>query len=106
MLELATAGLRSLDIYRSGQRLASIPNPLTNTSTKLSGKPSLLIGIGSDSRLGLQTNTAYTFQLVLKTTAGTLPSNVIHVKTHTLEDTSGISVCFGTILDSDVGEGQ
>lgn len=51
-------------------------------------------------------NTAYTFQLVLKTMAGTLPSNVIHMKTHTLEDTSGISVCFRTILDSDVGEGK
>jgi Fibronectin type III domain len=62
--------------------------------------------IEPDSRLGLQTNTAYTFQLILKTTAGTLPSNVVHVKTHTLEDTSGISVCFGTILDSDVGEGK
>jgi hypothetical protein len=47
----------------------------------------------------------YTFQLILRTTAGTFPSNIIEVKTHTIEDTSGISVCFGTILDSDVGNG-
>ncbi|PVF96533.1 hypothetical protein CPB86DRAFT_502542 [Serendipita vermifera] len=89
-LQLATASLRSLDIYRSGQRLASIPNPLSNTSTKLSG---------------LQMASPYTFQLILRTTAGTFPSNIIEVKTHTIEDTSGISVCFGTILDSDVGNG-
>jgi len=30
---------------------------------------------------------------------------VIEARTHTIEDTSGISVCFGTILDSDVGGG-
>lgn len=56
--------------------------------------------------IGLQTNTPYTFQLVLRTTAGTFPSNIVQVQTHTLEDTSGISVCFGTILDSDVGGGR
>jgi chitin biosynthesis protein CHS5 len=89
-IQLATASLRSLDIYRSGQRLASIPNPTTNTSTKLSS---------------LQIATKYTFQLILRTTAGTYPSNVIEVRTHTIEDTSGISVCFGTILDSDVSGG-
>ncbi|KAJ7059035.1 hypothetical protein C8F01DRAFT_1370653, partial [Mycena amicta] len=33
-IELATAKLRSLDIYRNGQRLAPISSPLTNTSTK------------------------------------------------------------------------
>ncbi|KAJ7059089.1 hypothetical protein C8F01DRAFT_272892 [Mycena amicta] len=83
-IELATAKLRSLDIYRNGQRLAPIPSPLTNTSTKLSG---------------LELNTEYTFQLILRTTAGTFPSNVVRVRTHTMSDTSGISVCFGTIQD-------
>ncbi|KAF7309231.1 Chitin biosynthesis protein CHS5 [Mycena indigotica] len=83
-LELATAKLRSLDIYRNGQRLAPIPSPLTNTSTKLSG---------------LELNTEYTFQLILRTTAGTFPSNVVRVRTHTMTDTSGISVCFGTMKD-------
>jgi chitin biosynthesis protein CHS5 len=41
----------------------------------------------------------YTFQLVLRTTAGTFPSNVIRVRTHTMSDTSGISVCFGNVQD-------
>ncbi|KAH7881736.1 hypothetical protein F5I97DRAFT_2069731 [Phlebopus sp. FC_14] len=81
-LKLATAKLRSLDIYKNGQRFGSIANPLTNTSTKLSS-------------LSLDTN--YTFQLVLRTSAGTFHSNVIRVRTHTIADTSGISVCFGNV---------
>ncbi|THU90402.1 hypothetical protein K435DRAFT_728390 [Dendrothele bispora CBS 962.96] len=83
-VKLASAKLRSLDIYRNGQRLAAIPSPMTNTSTKLSG---------------LDINTEYSFQLVLRTTAGTFPSNIIKVHTHTMEDTSGISVCFGNVQD-------
>ncbi|KAN0096986.1 hypothetical protein V8E55_001432 [Tylopilus felleus] len=83
-LKLATAKLRSLDIYKNAQRLASIPNAVTNTSTKLSG---------------LSVDTTYSFQLVLRTTAGTFPSNLIRLRTHTIADTSGISVCFGTVAD-------
>ncbi|KAG5644803.1 hypothetical protein DXG03_007625 [Asterophora parasitica] len=84
-IQLATAKLRSLDIYRNGQRLAAIPSPTTNTSTKLSG---------------LEINTEYSFQLMLRTTAGTFPSNLIRVRTHTMTDTSGISVCFGNVEDT------
>ncbi|KAG8906142.1 Chitin synthase, class 5 [Tulasnella sp. 403] len=83
-ISLATANLRSLDIYRNGQRLAAIPSAIQNTSTKLSG---------------LEQNTPYTFQLILRTTAGTYPSNVIKLQTHTMKDTSGISVCFGNVQD-------
>ncbi|TFY67512.1 hypothetical protein EVG20_g3914 [Dentipellis fragilis] len=84
-LDLATAQLRSLDIYKNSQRLASIPSPLQNTSTKLSG---------------LDINTEYTFRLVLRTSAGTYQSPVVRVRTHTMTDTSGISVCFGNVQDS------
>ncbi|KAI0716276.1 hypothetical protein C8Q76DRAFT_723588 [Earliella scabrosa] len=83
-LELATAKLRSLDLYRDRQRVAAIPSPSNNTSTKVSG---------------LQLDTEYTFQLVLRTTAGVYPSNLLRVRTHTMTDTSGISVCFGTVED-------
>lgn len=83
-LQLASAKLRSLDLYRNRQRLSAIPNPLTHTSTKLSG---------------LEQDTEYTFQLILRTTAGTFPSNVLRVRTHTMTDTSGISVCFGNVQD-------
>ncbi|SPO23610.1 related to CHS5 - chitin biosynthesis protein [Ustilago trichophora] len=88
-LTLATATLLSLDIYRNGQRLAPIPNPLHNTSTKLSG---------------LDVNAEYTFHLVMKTTAGTFSSPVIKTRTHTINDTSGISVCFGHVHDSEMLE--
>lgn len=81
-LGLATANLIALDIYRNGTRLAPIPNPLHNTSTKLSG-----LEVGAD----------YAFHLVLKTTAGTMTSNLIRTKTHAMTDTSGIAVCFGAI---------
>ncbi|KAI6148786.1 hypothetical protein BKA82DRAFT_3925915, partial [Pisolithus tinctorius] len=36
LIKLATAKLRSLDIYKTSQRVAAIPSPVTNTSTKLS----------------------------------------------------------------------
>ncbi|GAC93995.1 hypothetical protein PHSY_001564 [Pseudozyma hubeiensis SY62] len=88
-LTLATATLLSLDIYRNNQRLAPIPNPLHNTSTKLSG---------------LDLNAEYTFHLVLKTTAGTFSSPVIKTRTHTINDTSGISVCFGHVHDAEMLE--
>lgn len=48
---------------------------------------------------GLEQNTSYTFQLILRTTAGVYPSNLIKLKTHTMSDTSGISVCFGNVQD-------
>ena len=86
-LELATSKLRSLDIYKNRQRLASIPNPLQNTSTKLSG---------------LEMDTEYSIQLVLRTTGGTFPSNLVRTKTHTTTNTSGIRVCFGTIQDPEL----
>lgn len=88
-LTLATATLLSLDIYRNGERLAPIPNPLHNTSTKLSG---------------LDVNAEYTFHLVLKTSAGTFSSPVIKTRTHTINDTSGISVCFGHVQDPEMLE--
>ncbi|KAK4056332.1 hypothetical protein OIO90_002776 [Microbotryomycetes sp. JL221] len=84
-LELAKAKLLGLSIWRNGQRLTTIPNPLNNTSTKLSG---------------LSLDTDYTFHLVMKTTAGTLSSPILKTRTHTINDTSGLSVCFGHVEPS------
>lgn len=81
-LELATARLLSLTIWRNGQRLAAIPNPANNTSTKVSG---------------LDVDQAYSFHLIMRTTAGTFASQTIKTRTLTLADTSGVSVCFGAI---------
>jgi hypothetical protein len=83
-IKLATAKLRSLDIHRNGERLSAVPAPLTNTSTKHSG---------------MEIYAEYTFQLILRTTAGTFPSNLIRVRTHTMKDTSGVCVCFGNVQD-------
>lgn len=83
-IKLANAKLRSLDLYRNGERLSAVPSPMTNTSTKHSG---------------MDINTEYSFQLILRTTAGTFPSNVLRVRTHTMSDTSGICVCFGNVQD-------
>jgi hypothetical protein len=52
----------------------------------------------------LQLDADYTFQLILRTSAGTYPSNVIKVRTHKISDTSGISVCFGNVADPTVLE--
>lgn len=81
-LELAQSKLLGLSIWRNNQRLTTIPNPLNNTSTKLSG-----LSLDSD----------YTFHLVLKTSAGTFTSPIVKIHTHTISDTSGISVCFGLV---------
>ena len=68
-LELATPKLYSLDARKNRQRLASIPNPLQNTSTK-------------------------TLNIQSTCVANCFPSNLACVKTHTTTTTSGIRVCF------------
>lgn len=91
-LQLATARLLSLTIWRNGQRLAAIPNPHNNTSTKVSG---------------LDVDQAYSFHLIARTTAGTFSSQTIKTRTLTLSDTSGVSVCFGAISPGSLlGEAQ
>jgi len=88
-LDLATARLLGLTIWRNGQRLANIPNPLSNTSTKLSG---------------LDLDAEYVFHLILTTTAGTFASQHIKVRTHKITETSGICVCFGAVEPSSLLE--
>lgn len=85
-LDLATASLRSLSLFRNNTRLGKIPSPMTNTSTKLSG---------------LSIDTAYTFHLELVTSAGTYLSDKVTVKTHKMTDLSGITCCVGVVSDED-----
>lgn len=89
-IEVGTAKIRSLDIFKNGQRVGAVSPPLRDTHTRLSG---------------LEVNKDYTFQLILRTTAGTYPSNILRVRTHTIYDTSGISVCFGNVEDPELLEG-
>ena len=83
-LDIAHADLHSLDVVRNGQQIGKIPNPRTSRSTKLSG---------------LEMDTEYAIQLILHTSAGSFTSNELHVRTHTLDNMSGVFVCLGTIPD-------
>ncbi|RYP61237.1 hypothetical protein DL771_010197 [Monosporascus sp. 5C6A] len=87
-VELATADLISLSLYRNGQKAGTIPRPLQMHSTKISG---------------LAVDTEYTFHLVLRTTAGTLVSKQVAVRTHKMTDLSGVTITTG-ILPSGVRE--
>lgn len=82
-IDLATASLKSLSLYRNGSKAGSIPRPLDTRSTKISG---------------LAIHSEYTFHLVLRTTAGTYQSEKLTCRTHKMTDLSGITVTPG-ILD-------
>jgi hypothetical protein len=81
-VELGSATIKSLTLYKNGTRLGHIPNPLITTTTKLSG---------------LQIDSKYVFHLRLDTTAGVYESEHITVHTHKMTDLSGITVCLGNI---------
>ena len=81
-IDIATASLKSLTLWRDGTRLGNIPKPLVTTTTKLSG---------------LAIDTDYTFQLKLRTTAGEYLSEPLKIRTHKLTNLSGITVCEGTL---------
>lgn len=81
-IELATADLISLSLYRNGQKAGSIPRPLHMHSTKISG---------------LAVDTEYSFYLVLRTSAGTYRSEEVVVKTHKMTDLSGITITTGIL---------
>ncbi|KAI1473857.1 hypothetical protein F4774DRAFT_363150 [Daldinia eschscholtzii] len=81
-IELATADLISLSLYRNGQKAGNIPRPLHMHSTKISG---------------LAVDSEYSFHLVLRTTAGTYASKQVIVRTHKMTDLSGITITTGIL---------
>ena len=81
-VDLATASLKSLSLYRNGSKAGSIPRPLDTRSTKISG---------------LAIHTEYTFHLVLRTSAGTYQSEKLTCRTHKMTDLSGITVTPGIL---------
>lgn len=85
-LDLGTSNLKSLILYKDGKKLGSIPQPLNNKTTKLSGLP---------------IDKSFTFQIKLDTTAGIYSSNVLEVTTHKMTDLSGITVCLGDLSSND-----
>ncbi|KJR85461.1 chitin biosynthesis protein [Sporothrix schenckii 1099-18] len=81
-IQLATADLASLSLYRNGQKAGNIPRPLQMHSTKISG---------------LAVDTEYTFHLVLRTSAGTFSSEKLVVRTHKMTDLSGVTITTGIL---------
>ncbi|CAK7267577.1 hypothetical protein SEPCBS119000_002619 [Sporothrix epigloea] len=81
-IQLATADLTSMSLYRNGQKAGNIPRPLQMHSTKISG---------------LAVDTEYTFHLVLRTSAGTLSSEKLVVRTHKMTDLSGVTITTGIL---------
>jgi hypothetical protein len=79
-IDVATAELRSLTLYRNGSKAGTIPKPSDVHSTKLSG---------------LAVDSEYSFHLVLKTSAGTFSSEKLTVQTHKMTDLSGITITPG-----------
>lgn len=84
-IDVATADIISLTLYKNGSKFGAIPTPLKRTATKLSG---------------LAIDTAYTFHLKLATTAGVFESEHITVRTHKMTDLTGITICVGTLSGS------
>ncbi|KAI9098086.1 BRCT domain-containing protein [Phlyctochytrium arcticum] len=84
-LALHTADLRSIDVYKNGIKL-NLNTPKTATTAKLSG---------------LDVNAEYEVWVVARTSAGSLESNRIMVKTHTMDNLTGINVTFGTLDNPD-----
>lgn len=87
-IDLATADVISLSLFRNGQKAGNIPRPTIMQSTKISG---------------LAVDTEYTFHLLLRTTAGTYSSDKVTVKTHKMTDLSGITITPG-ILPAQIRE--
>ena len=81
-IDLATADMRSLSLYRNGAKAGVIPQDKGIQATKVSG---------------LAVDTEYTFHLILRTSAGQYSSEKLVVKTHKMTDLSGITVTPGVL---------
>jgi hypothetical protein len=76
-LRLFRANLLAIEVFRNNQKLTVIP---VGTSAKLTG---------------LDVNQSYQVFVRIKTSAGILKSNDLTIKTHSLDNLTGINVSFG-----------
>ncbi|KAJ1664601.1 hypothetical protein IW140_003993 [Coemansia sp. RSA 1813] len=84
-LDLASAELRSLHLYRDGQRMMqAMPSTLEAANI-----------IRAVKTTGLDVDHDYEFKIEMRTSAGVFFSNTVSTKTHTLDNLSGVCVCFG-----------
>jgi hypothetical protein len=85
-LVLNAADLRSLEVYRDGERCHLNFPALESCWAKVTG---------------LEVDREYEFFLRMRTSAGTFESNRILARTHTLENLTGIHVTFGRFTPTD-----
>jgi hypothetical protein len=86
-LVLYSSTFKGIDVYRNGIKLGMKPTMLQN-QVKLSG---------------LSVGTTYEIYLVLRTSAGSFPSNKLQVETHSMENLTGLYPCFGAFSnDADI----
>ncbi|ODQ77581.1 hypothetical protein BABINDRAFT_163315 [Babjeviella inositovora NRRL Y-12698] len=85
-LDLGSASIKSLTLFKDGIRLGNIPSPLVTTTTKLSG---------------LSIEQTYKFQLRMDTTSGIYMSEPVELTMHKMTDLSGITVCVGDLAPED-----
>ncbi|KAJ2373419.1 hypothetical protein IW150_003634 [Coemansia sp. RSA 2607] len=90
-LDLASATLRSLHLYRDGQRMMQ---PMPATLHQANAHPAI-------KTTGLDVGRQYEFAVEMRTSAGTFFSNTLTVATHALDNLSGICVCFGECESED-----
>jgi hypothetical protein len=75
-LQPGSTDVLALDIFKNGQRIGRVKGQDWKTG-------------------GLSVDTEYDFHLELKTTAGTLKSNICRVRTHTMDNLTGLCVRLG-----------
>ena len=85
-LDLATASLRSLALFRNGAKAGVIPR------VGKDGEP-----VRATKVSGLAVDTEYTFHLLLRTSAGTYASPKLAVRTQKMTDLTGITVTPGPL---------
>jgi NAD-dependent DNA ligase len=82
-IELYNATFKSIEVARNGVVLSVKPNEFT-TKLKLSG---------------LELATKYEVQIILKTSAGTFPSNKLDIETHSMDNLTGLNISFGAFAN-------
>jgi NAD-dependent DNA ligase len=86
-LVLKSATLRSIDVMRDGLKLST---KIAENQTKV-------------KVTSLEVQTKYELQIILRTSAGSFPSNKLVVETHSMENLTGLYPCFGTFSnESDI----
>ncbi|MFX3647983.1 MAG: fibronectin type III domain-containing protein [Paenibacillus sp.] len=84
-LEVGSADIHSLILYRNDVKAGVVPHASDIRTTKVSG-----LAVDAD----------YTFTLKLRTSAGTLTSNEMLVRTHKITDLTGLRICVAGLAEN------